>query len=154
MPHILFVCTANRFRSPIAAACFRRELAIRKHGADWRVSSAGTWTTEEWPAAPEAIAGAKRLGLDISGHASRVINAGLVQDADLIVVMEHGHKEALQSEFPESACKVYLLTEIATGTAYDVPDPASSTASGEIHEEIDELIRNGFEHICALAATE
>ena len=54
---------------------------------------------------------ARRLGLDIAGHASRLINAGLVRDADLIVVMEQGQKEALQAEFPENAHKVHLLSE-------------------------------------------
>jgi protein-tyrosine phosphatase len=151
MPNILFVCTANRYRSPIAAACFRKELARRKLQEKWKISSAGTWTTDGLPASSDAITSAKRLGLDISNHQSRAITGALMQDADLILVMEQGQKEALEIEFPKSAHKVHLLTEAATGISYDIPDPAVSSSAGEVHTELDELIRQGFDRLRELA---
>ena len=151
MPAILFVCTANRFRSPLAAACFQKELAVRKPDGDWQVSSAGTWTMDGQPAALEAMKGARQLGLDIRDHKSRIITAETIKNADVILVMEQGQKEALCSEFPDSAFKVHLLSEAASGVAYDVPDPVSSAAAGEIPGEVDELIHAGFDRICALA---
>ncbi len=152
MPSILFVCTANRFRSPIAAACFGKELAVRNLQEGWRVSSAGTWTTDGQPAAAPAILDARRLGVDISGHRSRSITAQLIKDADLVVVMEQGQKEALEAEFPECAHKIHLLSEGSTGISYDIPDPALSSSAGEIHTELDELIHQGFDRLRALAS--
>jgi protein-tyrosine phosphatase len=153
MPSILFVCTANRLRSPLAAACFEKELAARGMTAGWKVSSAGTWTMDGLPAAEQAILGARQLGVEVGRHASRAINAKIMNEADLVIVMEHGHMEALRTEFPASASKVYLLSEMAAGVAYDVPDPASSSAANEVYAEIDELVHSGFERMCSLAET-
>ena len=150
MPTVLFVCTANRSRSPVAAACLRKELASRGVGEDWWVISAGTWTTDGLPPVEVAILGAKRLGLDISGHASRVVTAERMQDADLVIVMERGQKEALENEFPQAAGKVHLLSEVARGSSYDIPDPLLSVLEGDGYDEIDELVHAGFDRICAL----
>lgn len=151
MPTILFICTANRHRSPIAAAAFLRELQRRNIQESWQVLSAGTWATDGMPAAPSAVVQAKRLGLDISDHRSGSISRQLMCDADLVVVMEAGQHEALKIEFPEYARKIHLLSEGATGVAYDIPDPASSLAAGEIEMEINELVHQGFDRLCLLA---
>jgi len=52
MPTILFICTANRYRSPIAEGCFKNEMVKHNQGSDWTVLSAGTWTTDSLPAMP------------------------------------------------------------------------------------------------------
>ena len=153
MPTILFVCTANRFRSPIAAACFQRELGLRSLEADWRVASAGTWTEDGLLPTPEAVRQAGQQSLDISGHRSQSITTKLMSAADLVIVMEQGHKEALQAEFPRSAHKVHLLSEAALGIDYSVPDPtrASLDLGVDVSCEIEDLICKGFNRICALA---
>ncbi|MFH1184033.1 MAG: hypothetical protein V1755_03215 [Chloroflexota bacterium] len=151
MPVILFVCTANRSRSPIAAACFRRELASHGMLDGWRVFSAGTWTTDGLPPAADAIASARRLGLDLSDHVSKVITPASIQAADVIVVMEQGQKEAILSEYPAAGGKVHLLSEVATGASYEVPDPISPVSAAEIHAEIADLVKKGFHRIRALA---
>jgi protein-tyrosine phosphatase len=152
MPMVLFVCTANRFRSPIAAACFQKELKLRNLHAVWRVGSAGTWAADGMTAMPDAIRSASRMGLDLSGHTSQVITSQLMSAADLVIVMEQGQKEALQSEFPRSAHKVHLLSEAATGTTYDISDPVTSGiyADADVPGEIEELIHSGFDRICGL----
>ena len=150
MPTILFVCTANRFRSPIAAARFQKELAHHNLQEKWQIVSAGTWTTDGLPATSAAIMSAKRRGLNINDHRSRGITGQLMHAADLIIVMEEGQKEALEIEFPECANKVHLLSEGAIGISYDIPDPALSSAADEIYAEIDELIHKGFDRLCAL----
>lgn len=152
MPTIVFVCTANRYRSPIAEACFQGELSLRHQADKWQVLSAGTWAIDGMPAAPQAIHLASHMGLDISGHRSRVITPELMQAAELILVMEQGHKEALQIEFPGSAHKVHLLSEAATGSSYDIPDPAGAGSDDGVSQEISELIRTGFDRICVLAS--
>jgi len=67
----------------------------------WRVESAGTWVSQSLPPTPEAIEEAEKRNLDITAHLSRSINETLLSQADLILVMESGQKEALTNEFPE-----------------------------------------------------
>ncbi len=150
MPTVVFICTANRYRSPLAAACFRKELQSHNMQGDWHTLSAGTWAIDGMPAASEAICQAAHMGLDIAGHTSRTITPELMKVADAIIVMEQGHKEALQTEFPASANKVYLLSEAATDAQYDIPDPAGMATDEGVPDEIRELIHEGFERICAL----
>ncbi len=121
--------------------------------AYWQVLSAGTWAIDGMPAAAEAIYQASRMGLDLTGHISQTITAQLMRAADLIIVMEQGQKEALRVEFPASAGKVYLLSEAVTGSVYDVRDPAGMAINEGVPEEIDALVHEGFERICALVAT-
>ena len=151
MTQILFVCTANRYRSVIAAACFKDELIKRKPGDKWSVLSAGTWTTDGLPAMPDAIQQAKQSGFDIQEHRSRAITMGMLQDADLVLVMEGGQKEALQIEFPSCREKILLLSEAAEGIPYDIPDPVANPSNIDVVSEICKLIRTGFDKIYTLA---
>ena len=151
MTQILFVCTANRYRSVIAAACFKDESLKRKQVDKWSVLSAGTWTTDGLPAMPEAIQRAKQIGLDLQEHRSRAITGDMLQDADLVLVMESGQKEALQIEFPFCREKILLLSEAAEGIPYDIPDPVANPSNVEVASEICLMIRTGFDKIYALA---
>lgn len=151
MTQILFVCTANRYRSPIAAACFKDELIRRKLGENWSVLSAGTWTTDGLPAMPEAIQRAKQVGLDLKEHRSKAISGEMLQEADLVLVMESGQKEALQVEFPFYREKILLLSEAAEGIPYNIPDPVENPSNVEVASEICKLVRTGFDKIYALA---
>ena len=151
MPTVLFVCTANRYRSPIAEACFKRQLEGYSNEGDWEVLSAGTWTTDDLPPMPEAVEAAQRIGLDIQAHRSREISKELIDRSGLTLVMEHGHKEALQQEFPQQREKIFLLSEISSGVPYDIPDPIADPSIGDVAEEICKLIEDGFEKILALA---
>jgi protein-tyrosine phosphatase len=124
MPSILFVCTANQFRSPIAAACFTRKLIAVGAADTWSVGSAGTWTPAGLPAHPKAVEAAANLGLDLSAHRTREVDSTLLCAADLIVVMAHGHKEALEWEFPCVLGRVLLLGSLAKIPGGEIPDPA------------------------------
>jgi protein-tyrosine phosphatase len=151
MTQILFICTANRYRSVIAAACFKDELVKRKQGSSWKVLSAGTWTTDGLPAMAEAIQRAKEIGLDIQEHRSLTITGGMLQDADLVLVMESGQKEALRIEFPSCREKILLLSEAAKGIPYDISDPVGNPLNADVVPEIYDLIHTGFDNICELA---
>ena len=151
MPSVLFVCTANRYRSPIAAACFNNELLQRRNETDWNILSAGTWTVDGLPPMPEAVKQAKELGLDIREHRSRKITPKLIQQTDLILTMEQGQKEALQNEFRDAATKVYLFSEVVDGIPYDIHDPVRDISNTEVASKICEMIHSGFENICNAA---
>lgn len=161
MPSVLFVCTANRFRSPLAAVMFSRALeqekdsdivsAIRRAGA-WRVSSAGTWATPGRTALPEVARAAEVLGLDLAGHSAVRVDAELLSEYDLILVMQASQKEALLSEFPFVEESIYLFSHVVERSEYDIPDTFGSEEEVmEVAAEMDELIRRGMRYIAVLA---
>ncbi len=151
MPSVLFVCTANRFRSPLASAFWG--IALRDSaGTGWTVDSAGTWTSTGLPVLPEVSLIARKYGLDLSRHRSKPVTEPLLSAHDLVLVMEAGHKEALQTEFPSVSDRIYLLSQAAEGRSYDIPDLIDSLESMmEVTENIHELIQTGFGNICGLA---
>jgi protein-tyrosine-phosphatase len=152
MSSILFVCTANRFRSPLAASYFSRMLVQKKDHHGIRVSSAGTWTQSGLPATTDAQNLAAKVGLDLSEHQSRLIEEEVLSDSDLVLVMDSGHKEAIRHEFPSIAQKVYLLSEVAIGVSFDIADPyTTSEPPNVVAREIFELIDDGYERILSLA---
>ena len=152
MPSVLFVCTANICRSPTAGALMRSLVKQREPGSDWRIESAGTWTQEGYPAASKAQAILKEGGIDISGHRSRSVSGELLRGFDLILVMEQGHREALQVEFPDTRDRVYLLSEMV-GSTYDIRDPIGGSTEDfmESIHEISHLLAQGFDRIDQLA---
>ena len=109
MPNVLFVCTANQCRSPMAAALFLRQLDRRNLTlqTDWRVSSAGSWAKEGLPAIPNAVRVMREMGLHIERHRSRQVSAELLKPFDLILVMSQHQQEGLQAEFSDLADRVY-----------------------------------------------
>lgn len=151
MPEILFVCTENQFRSPLAAALFEKRLRENGIREGWKVRSAGTWVTRNTGAHPVALREGKKWGLDLSQHATHEVTASLVASADLVIVMTQGQKEALQFEFPGQQQKICMLTELNGIEDGEIPDPVMTdlgTAeafiedlSAEIDKAYDEILR-------------
>ena len=148
MPTVLFICTANIIRSPIASALFAQKLEQRGLSKAWQTASAGTWAREGYPAAREGQELLTTMGLDLSQHRSRMVNESLLKNADLILVMEKGHKEALWIEFPAYKDRVYLLSEMC-GVETEVRDPIGGTREDfeDTIREIDHWLSQGFSKI-------
>jgi protein-tyrosine phosphatase len=155
MPSVLFVCTANQFRSPFAAACLIDFIQQVNPLEKWRVESAGTWTKPGLPASPLALQNAHRLGLrGLEVHITRQVNQELLDQFDLILVMETGHLEAIASEFPNVLGRMMLLSEIVDGTPYSILDPADQGSDpDEVASELQMLIQRGGRKILKLAKT-
>lgn len=162
MPSVLFVCTANRFRSPLAAAILKKVMAENdQSGADawiirsidaWRIDSAGTWAKTGEPAMPVVSDAAQRLGIDLSDHHSKRLNGKLLAEYDLILVMQASHREALQIEFPTLSDRIYLLSFVLERGSYDIVDSMESENEvADIVQEMYTLIQHGFRYICVLA---
>ena len=152
MPSVLFVCTANRFRSPLAAAIFKKSLQEKGLDGSWRVGSAGTWATPGQPALPSVLAAARALGLDLSGHRSARLDERMLAAYDLILVMQASQKEALQSEFPALYEHIYLLSHVLERRSYDFPDFSGSEQEvTEVSADLNALLRHGLDGICVLA---
>ena len=151
MPKIVFVCTRNRFRSPLAAAILKRELATRKIPGEWIVGSAGSWVQDLLPPTPEAFIEAAKRSLDLSSHISQGIEALDLDSVDLLLVMEMGQKESILLDFPKLSGRTFLLSELS-GLAFTIPDPYLTKESfSEIALEIETLIKENFEEIINIA---
>lgn len=162
MPSILFVCTANRFRSPLAAAIFKKAVAEEEakrpspwkigEAGDWRVGSAGSWATPGQTVLPAVLEAAKQLDMDLSAHRSVQVSGPLLSNYDLILVMQESQKEALRSEFPHLHERIYLLSHVVELGSYDIPDAFGSLQEVmEVSAEMNELIRRGLRYLCVLA---
>jgi protein-tyrosine phosphatase len=153
MPSILFVCTANQFRSPLAAASLINYLAQKKSLADWIVESAGTWALENRPVLDITRLNAERLGLgNLADHRSRQVNAELLSQFDLILVMEIGQKEALNTEFRSGRSRTFMLSEVLEGIQVDIPDPiVLGTSADAVANELYRMIQDGADQILDLA---
>jgi len=151
LPKIAFVCTRNRFRSPLAAAIFQRELAIRKIPGEWSILSAGSWVDDLMPPTPEAFTEAAKRELDISSHITQGIETLDLDSIDLFLVMEQGQKESILLDFPNLRDRIFLLGELS-GPAFSIPDPYVSGDSFKvIASEIEALIKDNIKKIIALA---
>ncbi|HZM05412.1 MAG TPA: ribose 5-phosphate isomerase B [Candidatus Saccharimonadales bacterium] len=108
MKTILFVCTGNICRSPMAEGLFRHATQGR---ADCRVMSAGVGAMEGQPPSAHAVRALKELGVDISHQRSRMLTPDLVEQADYIFGMTHSHVDSITLLFPHAAEKTFLLRE-------------------------------------------
>jgi len=142
---VLFVCTGNTCRSPMAAAIFRRLLAGARgvkegelESRGWRVLSAGTAAGHGAAASEEAELAVRDFGADLSDHVSRPVSLAMIEDADRVFVMTRRHKQVLEEWAPEHRGKIDLLDP---GGA-EVPDPMGAPApvyrscARQIHEAL------------------
>ena len=135
----------------MAEALLRARLARDEARRDWRVGSAGVWTTDGRPASAHAIEEMAQRGIDMRAHRARNVTRELMAEADLVLAMTRQHVEALSSAFPEHAHKVALLSEMI-GRTYDIYDPYGGTRLEYTHtaRELEQLVEDGYERIVTL----
>lgn len=145
---VLFVCTANQCRSPMAEALMKDYIKRMDLQGNWVVQSAGTWAENGHPATPSGVKAMAQRGLDTRSHQSQGITKDLLNRFDLILTMESGHKEAIQIEFPEYSNKVYMLSEMS-GVTINIEDPIGGTLEDYMNtaNEIEEWISKGLPKI-------
>jgi protein-tyrosine phosphatase len=102
---ILFVCTGNTCRSPMAEVIARRVIGEQRY-AGIEVESAGVAATEGQPADERAMHVAKEHGLDLSRHGARQLTAELLASVDLVVGMEQHHVDRALEQGARAAVRI------------------------------------------------
>jgi glycine hydroxymethyltransferase len=123
LKNVLFVCTGNVCRSPMAEALFRE---LVKDRGDYEVVSAGVGALPGQAASAHTANILREKGLDLSSFRSRPLTLDLMEKATHIFAMAGHHLEAIEMDFPQAADKAYLVSEFCSDDALrnqDVPDP-------------------------------
>lgn len=126
MKTILFVCTANICRSPMAMALLRDRIGRMGLADQVAVASAGIWAQNGRAASREGISLLADREISLAEHRSQPMTAALLEQADIVLVMEEAHRRSLFYVAPHLLGKVFLLTEMA-GEYDDVEDPYGGT---------------------------
>jgi len=151
MGRILFVCTGNLCRSPMAAGFLCQRLARDGLGGRHQVVSRGVWAIDGQPASRYAIQVMAERAIDIADHVAQTISAEDLAEADLVLVMAREHAGALGTTWPQYSWKVHLLSEMI-GKRQDVQDPYGRSL--EVYQNcadtIARMIDGGLSAILAL----
>src|SRR4051812_33174388 len=142
MKTVLFVCTGNVCRSPMAEGIFRH--AVQGHG-DFRIFSAGLGAMEGQPPSHYAVQAVRELGIDISNQRSRMLTPELVQQADYIFGMTHSHIDTVMMLYPQAAEKTFLLREFDDTLDFfekDISDPIGG--SYDVYLDCRDQIEQGI----------
>jgi glycine hydroxymethyltransferase len=145
--NVLFVCTGNICRSPIAEGFFRRLLGNRR---DIEVASAGVHAVRGQPPSLYAVQVCEEEGVDISGLRSQPLTASLIDRATHIFAMTGAHLETIHMLFPHGAEKSFLLREFeepGTTVWRDVPDPIG--LGRDVYELCARTIKNALPSVLA-----
>lgn len=145
---IVFVCTGNICRSPMATGLLKEKLPKRLR-SKVRIESAGTMGIEASPASEEAVHVMEENGIDIRDHRSRGVNNHILENADVIFAMADNHRRYLESEFPNLRDNIFLLRTFDRDhrkqEPLSVPDPIGGTV--ETYRKCRDMIEHEIDRI-------
>lgn len=149
MMHILFVCSGNTCRSPMAEALFRKQLMASKRikaGLTLEARSAGLYAGTGLAASPEAVQVMAEMGIDLSCHRSQPLRQELLLWADVVLTMTDSHSQQILHQYEVPMEKLYTLAEFSRAERVDIVDPygAGIEAYQRSARQLQEMIRDMF----------
>ncbi|ETV95070.1 hypothetical protein H310_11364 [Aphanomyces invadans] len=140
---VVFICTSNTCRSPMAEAWARQWITeCHPRASHITVSSMALSDAYEPPgsaASPHAVSAMQRRGMDLTRHRSRLVNEALVKQADILVCVTARHERLLRDQFPHIDVPIHVF-------AQDVPDPwhrdlaAYEACAAQLHKQLQVLL--------------
>ncbi len=138
MRTILFVCTGNTCRSPMAA-CMLSALAERE-GCDVRALSAGIAAQSGAPASQGARRAMQRRGLSLDRHRSQPVTPALLGEADLVVGMSQSHIDAVRAYFPDVSTPMRAFDDPPVSDPFGGDDTAYERSAQDIARQLPALL--------------
>ena len=146
MKDVVFICTGNVCRSPMAEGLYRY---LTKSDDNIRIGSAGISAFDGQAASQYSVDVMNQENIDISDHASRMLTPEIVEQASHIFGMTRTHRDAVQMMFPEAREKVFILREFLVGPDADFDLDVSDPIGGNLDEYVRtrNLIKEALESV-------
>ena len=138
---IIFVCTGNTCRSPMAEGFFNMFCAQNGNDDVFSVSR-GIFADAGASVSEFSVIAAKELGTDISSHKAAQLTFDDISSADYVFTMTSSHKELISNTFPGLSDKIFSMSDVASA---DIPDPFGGDIS--VYRESAKAIYDAVEKI-------